>query len=96
MALPASQVVKCCINCYISTYLEGIHNSSELHIFIVHSPPEGMDIILRLDIMNTAVFMTCRVSKEDYRRNFHDVFTAAFARMLLKYIIYFRACMTSK
>jgi hypothetical protein len=46
--------------------------------------------------MNTAVLMTSRVSKEDYRGNFHDVFIAAFVRMLLKYIIFFGACMTSK
>jgi hypothetical protein len=69
---------------FISTYEEGIHNSSGLHIFIAHYPPEGTNIILRLDILNTAVFMTCRISKEEYRRNFHDVFTAAFVRMLLK------------
>jgi len=84
MALPGNQVVKCCKNCYISTYLEEIHNSSGLHIFIAHSPLEGTTIILRLDTMNTAVFMTCRLSKEEYRRNLHDVFTADFVRMLLK------------
>jgi len=55
-----------------------------------------MNIILRLDIMNTAVFMTCRVSEEDYKGNFHDVFTAACVRLLLKYITFFRGCMTSK
>jgi hypothetical protein len=78
-------------NCYISTYLEGIHNSSGLRVFIAHYPPEGTNIILRLDVMNTAVFMTCRVSKEEYRRNFHDVFAAAFSRMLPKNIMFFRA-----
>jgi len=46
--------------------------------------------------MNTAVFMTCRVSKDEYRRNYHDVFTAACVRILLKNIIFFRAWMTSK
>jgi hypothetical protein len=68
MALPGSQAVKFCKNCYISTYLEEIHNSSGLHIFIAHYPPEGTNIILRLGIMSTAVLMTCRVSKEEYRR----------------------------
>jgi hypothetical protein len=45
MALPGSQIVKLCVNCYISTYLEGIHNCPGLHISIAHSPPEGMNII---------------------------------------------------
>jgi hypothetical protein len=84
MALPGNQVVICCKNFFISTYKEGIHNSSGLHIFIAHYPPEGTNIILRLDIMNTAVLMICRIFKEEYRRNFHDVFTAAFVRTLLK------------
>jgi hypothetical protein len=67
MALPGSHIVKCCKNYNISTYLEGILNFSGLHIFIAYSPPEGTNIILRLDIMNTEVFVICSVSEEEYR-----------------------------
>ena len=57
-------LVKCCKNCYINTYLVGIHNFSGPHVFIVHSPTEGINIILRLGILNTAACMSCSISKE--------------------------------
>jgi hypothetical protein len=66
----------------------GTHNFSGPHIFISHSTTEGINTILRLDVMNTAAFVSCSISKEKYRRNLHDVVTAAFVRMLLKEVIF--------